>query len=152
LSRTDQIEQLLDEMPSWSMLTPEDTILSLKIASYLWDIQKYKTDEIQQAVSSYLEKSKASASGYNTAIMSKLYVLNRFIFRVPEWIESGNPRYASFRGIPQKGEMINELWPLSINSSGDLSITGIFGGYAGESFQALEEFESFNKLYNRRSF
>jgi hypothetical protein len=152
VNKTDHIEQMLNEMPSWSEITGENKALSANLLPYLQNIAGHKTEHIQQAVTRYVEQSEASSSGYNIAAMSRLYVLNRFIFQVPEWIESGKPRFAAFRGIPQKGNLINELWPFSFSASGELSITGIYGGYSGESFQALKEFISFNNLYGRRSY
>ena len=45
---------------------------------------------------------------------------------------------------------VNELWPWERGPGGELTLTGRFRGYVGETFLALEEMESFMRRFGLR--
>ena len=98
----------------------------------------------------FIEACRTTKEGFNVSAMSKLFVLNRYVFNVPEFTPLNQQRFGSFLGVPVLEGRVNELWPWQIDPAGELQLTGFFRGYAGESFVALEEAEAFQRLYGRR--
>ncbi len=79
---------------------------------------------------------------------SKIYVLNRFYFDVPDSETASKVKYFGGWGIPPQGkELVNILWPLAVNASGKIYLKGAFGGYTGDSYDALGEFDYFLSGY-----
>jgi hypothetical protein len=87
---------------------------------------------------------------YDTAAMSRIYVLNRYVFAVPRRRPLGSRRFGSFMGIPHDERSVDEWWPLARDARGRWKLTGRFEGYAGEDYQALEEFDYFRREFGPR--
>ena len=92
----------------------------------------------------------AESAGPNVGLMGTLYVLNRLLFDVPEWVPAGQPRFAAFTGIPQRDGELGELWPWAPAGKDALRLRGHFRGYVGEAYQALREAEAFQRRYGQR--
>ena len=146
------VVELLRQMPSWSDLAPgEDGVAQRQeIESAVRRIASYDVADVTAAVERFVDEASAAPSGLGVSAMSKLYVLDRYMFAVPPWTSLGERRFASFRGVPVEGDRIGELWPWSIDDGGGLRLTGVFAGYIGEAFQALREFEHFRDTYGLR--
>jgi hypothetical protein len=82
--------------------------------------------------------------------MSRLYVLSRYIFNVPERAKFDSPTFGGWMGVPHNSEEINLLWPLSYDQQGNLALTGQFGGYMGDDYLAIQEFDYFRSAYGAR--
>jgi hypothetical protein len=146
-----ELVELLRRMPAWSDLPRDGGAAEREeIEENVRRISGYDVADIAAAVEQFVEQAAASPTGFDVSAMSKLYVLNRYLFAVPPRTKLGSPRFASFRGVPVDGDQLEELWPWSIDTRGDLHLTGTFAGYSGESFQALREFEHFRDTYGLR--
>jgi hypothetical protein len=143
----EEIKDVLVKMYPWARLEQNEMDLKKMILIDLKKISKYSIQEIRSGVKSFIDECINSKEGYNTDQMSKLYVLNRYLFNLPEYVDINEPRFAAIRGIPVKNDKINLLWPLEKIGKNELQITGIFKGYSGESFLALKEFDFFNEKY-----
>ena len=95
-------------------------------------------------------EQESEAAGPSVGLMGTLYVLNRLLFDVPEWVPGGQPRFAAFTGIPQRDGEVGELWPWAPAGNGGLQLRGHFRGYVGEGYQALREAEAFQRRYGPR--
>ena len=93
---------------------------------------------------------EGDSAGLDVGLMGTLYVLNRLLFDVPEWVPGGQPRFAAFTGIPQRDGEVNELWPWAPAGKGAIHLRGHFRGYVGEAYQALREAEAFQRSYGQR--
>jgi hypothetical protein len=147
-----EIIELLRRMPAWSDVAPgEDGVTERQeIESAVQRIAGYDVADVTAAVERFVDEASADTSGLGVPTLSKLYVLDRYLFAVPPWTSVGTRRFASFRGVPVDGDRIGELWPWSIDEGGGLRLTGVFAGYTGETFQALREFEYFRDTYGVR--
>ena len=143
-----KIEVVLDALtrcPSWS----QPDVNSNAIISVCRELAKFETDVLRRAVERFVEQCKMQKS-YDVASMSKLFVLNRYIFQVPPKEAFSGPFFGGWDGVPYDQHQMNMLWPLSTNAAGELVLTGKYAGYAGEPFGAIAEFDYFLKKYGRR--
>ena len=140
----------IEACPAWSELGVEDTGARREVIEALESLAAFDLDVVRDAVRVYRERREASEEGYDVAAMSRLYVLVRYLFRAPRRGEAGQRRFGSFFGVPAGEGWVDELWPLSEAEGGRLRLTGVFGGYFGESYLALEEFDHFRRAYGPR--
>ncbi len=82
---------------------------------------------------------------------SKLYVLLRFYFAVPEYVERSEYRaFGGGWGVPDDGnDRLGVLWPLSVEDE-QLKLTSQFRLFKGADYRPLDEFDHFNKKYGPR--
>lgn len=133
-------------MPAWSDVTRgDDEGLRAVEARTREFVAGHELDDILAA-----ERAVEARDEYDVGSMSRLYVLNRLLFAVPEVVPSDAPGFAAFVGVPSDGETIGELWPWSLDDSGSLRLTGYFAGYVGEAYQASAEAESFRDRFGPR--
>jgi hypothetical protein len=135
--------------PAWSDLAPDDEAGRREILASLDSLARYDLATLRAAVSRYVEERHAR-NAYDVAAMSRLYVLDRYLFAVPPRRPLGERRFAAFAGIPHDETTVDEWWPLSRSDAGHWTLTGRFRGYTGEDYQALEEFDYFNERFGRR--
>lgn len=150
---SNEVEVLVEQissMPAWSDLSSDNDEDRRQVIEILQAIARAPAEIIRQAVEAYIEQTARAEAGYDVSAMSRLYVLNRFLFNVPDKVELGRPRFGSFFGIPSEGNTVNELWPLSKGVDGKFVLDGQFGGYFGESYLAVQEFDHFNNEYGPR--
>lgn len=141
---------LLNSIPAWSEIAPNGHESRQEVIAKLSQLSKNDSEVLRDVISRYVDRKKASATGYDVAAMSRLYLLNRVLFNVSDRAKLGSPRFGSFAGIPYGEDWVNELWPLSVDDRGNLHLTGQFGGYFGESYLAVQEFEHFARTFARR--
>jgi hypothetical protein len=109
-----------------------------------------KTRVVREAIAKFIETRRAATS-YSVDEWSKLFVLNRQLFNVPERFELGSPPSASgWQDVPQGENWINLLWPFTVDALGNPRLTEPFGGYLGGAYGALEQFDLFEKHFGRR--
>lgn len=143
LSESEQIMRLLESCPSWTVPPPND-VAKAKILDHLAKISAYNTTLIYEAVKKYSAMHRDDLEA-----LSKILLLNRFLFAVPQWVPVDTPLFGSWRHSVENGQ-ISLLWPFSVRSDGTLVLTGEFSGYTGEPYQAREEFDFFSKNYGQR--
>jgi hypothetical protein len=151
---SNEVKELVEQissMPAWSDFSSDNDEDRRQVIDILQTIARAPAERIRQAMEAYIEQTARAEAGYDVSAMSRLYILNRFVFNVPDKAELGRPRFGSFFGIPSEGNTVNELWPLSKGVDGRLVLDGDFGGYFGESYLAVQEFDHFNNEYGRRS-
>jgi hypothetical protein len=141
--------ELIESMPAWSDVPADDLFSRRKIIDVLKELAMYDLDILRKAIRRYISRRKREDS-YDVSTMSRLYLLNRYIFNVPNKVPLGLRRFAAFFGMPYDSQWINELWPLSTDEKGEMVLTGEFRGYFGEVYLALEEFDHFRERYGLR--
>ena len=105
---------------------------------------------LRKAIERFIGERRC-ANKYSVDDMSKLFVLNRSIFKVPSQSKLPEARFfGGWIGVPRGEKGVDLLWPLTIRSGGKLELIGDFGGYYGDDFQAVEEFDYFNQRFGRR--
>ena|ERR1041384_3360545 len=147
---TEKVVELIESSPEWSEIPADDEASRSKIIEKMRGVAKYDLDTIRSAIEQYLSKKEQSEGGNDVASMSRLYVLNRYLFDVPDKVPMGERRFGSFFGIPHDSQSVNEMWPLSVDDKGKLALTGSFKGYFGEEYLPLQEFDYFKEKYGPR--
>ncbi len=148
--RGQAVERLLEETPAWSGVTDDDDEALRTIERQMRRLDDFEPDEIEAGVRRYVAARSAAPEGFDVDAMSKVYVLNRYVFDAPGAAPGGRPRFAGFRGVPVRDGLVDELWPWERGEDGELRLTGYFRGYAGETYQALPELEAFKQAYGFR--
>jgi hypothetical protein len=87
---------------------------------------------------------------YDAGNLSKLFVLNRPLIAVPPRENFSGPFFGGWEGVPQDNQEMNMMWPLSLEKDGNLRLTGVFSGYSGRPYFAVQEFDHFLAEYGRR--
>ena len=77
-----EVVELLRQMPSWSDLAPgEDGVAQRQeIESAVRRIAAYDVADVIAAVERFVDEASAAPSGLGVSAMSKLYVLDRYLF------------------------------------------------------------------------
>lgn len=146
---SNDVVDILSKTPGWSTIGPEDGESRQKLLSLLSSLDTVRTNDIRAGVVEYLETLKG-ASSLND--LSKIFILNRLLFRVPVDENRNRARFfGGWRGVPFVGDKVNMMWPVATDSQGRLIISGIFSGYSGEDYWALSEFDHFTTTYGRRN-
>jgi hypothetical protein len=122
-----------------------------KIIACLEKIVRYRTSVLRAAEVEYTKDLTARGSYSQLDDLGVLFLLNRYIFNVPDVSPRSEARFfGGWEGVPVTEETVNLLWPLSTAKSGGLEFTGAFGGYYGPAFQAVAEFDYFDHRFGRR--
>jgi hypothetical protein len=146
------IVKLIDNCIPWNRIYENDESAKdkrEKIILTMKELDAFDLIDLRKGIEEYI-KIKKSQDFYNIDCMSRLYILNRYIFNVPLKVDLNSPRFSCFAGIPLDASGINELWPLSYDAQGNLILTGKFIGYFGFEYLALQEFDYFNEKYAAR--
>lgn len=85
-----------------------------------------------------------------TALWSRVFLLNRYLFRVPEKSPIDEHLFGGWVGTPVGEGMVNRLWPFSYDSQKDLQLVGEFEGYFGHGYKGLDEFDYFHRKFGLR--
>jgi len=109
-------------------------------------LSRYDTPSLREAFAEYLSESTDQM-----AHEQQLFLANRYLFNVPEWVnEERSLGFGGWLGIPREDKRVNLLWPLHRDSSGRLQLLGRSIGYLGPPFLAIDEFDYLEKEYGRR--
>ncbi|MEZ4361327.1 MAG: hypothetical protein R3B48_14170 [Kofleriaceae bacterium] len=139
----------LQAMPAWADLEGPDPARAAQILDAAEQLKQLDDDALRRVVVAYVEQERAAHDGLGVSAGSRLYVLVRYVFAAPTRAKGGVARFGSFQGIPTGDGWVDEQWPWSA-VDGRLQLTGTFGGYFGEDYLAVEEFDAFRQRYGRR--
>jgi hypothetical protein len=145
-----EVEALIKGIPAWSKLSPSDEKGRRKVMAAMKKLSQYDLNVLRKAMENFIAKKRQSRGGYDVDDMSRLFILNRYLFNVPDKVPIGAPHFGAFAGVPSDAHSVNDLWPLSFDASGKLILSGNFAGYFGDDYLALEEFDHFAKKYGAR--
>ena len=144
-SSSEALAKKIQACPAWSEEDIKKMEVKIKIQSCLTEIAEHDITLIREALSKLLSDDDVS-----TATLSRVFLLNRFLFEVPESSSLDYKIFGGWVGIPIDAGKINRLWPISRDAKGNLIIVGEFGGYFGHRYQALEEFDWFHHTFGLR--
>jgi hypothetical protein len=142
-----KVVKAIETCPAWR--SASDDLSRKKLLVCLEGISKNDLNVIRMAMERYIA-FKRKRNSYDVDSMSRLYLLNRYIFDVPEKAEFSRSTFGGWMGVPHSSQEINLLWPLSFDRNGKLALTGRFAGYMGDDYLALEEFDHFKETYGQR--
>lgn len=134
-------------MPAWAESEPSESAARVRDAAAA--LAALDDEALRRVVSAYIDAERAAHGGLGVPAASRLYVLVRYVFAAPAKAPAGVARFAAFHGIPTGDGWVDEQWPWSV-VEGKLELTGKFGGYFGDDYLALEEFDAFRARYGRR--
>jgi hypothetical protein len=101
---------------------------------------------IRSAFSLYLKWAEAQSGGPAIGDLSRLFVANRYLFRLPPQATLGEwPLFGGWHGVSRR-DVLDPLWPWK-TMRGRKRLAGSFKGYSGGPYLALAEFD-----YLRRNF
>jgi hypothetical protein len=146
------VAESLREMPAWAAVGVGDSeglqAVEAAVEDLCGDIDD--VDDVVAGIRRFVEAERESEGGFGVSAMSKVYVVARYCFDVPEFVPANEPGFGAFVGVPVEGDRVNELWPWETDEGDDLHLTGFFRGYSGESYQAVPEVEAFERRYGPR--
>jgi hypothetical protein len=139
------VVRILDSCPAWS----DSSAKTEDILSHLAQVSARESSVIRAGMERFVARH-ISQKTYDIASMSKLFVLNRFLFAVPEKVKVAAPFFGGFEGVPYNQSVMNVMWPLSFSDGGHIRLSGRYSGYSGDNYLAVQEFDFFLKKYGRR--
>jgi hypothetical protein len=150
-ANVDAMLNALTAAPAWTRMSDPDRAGDRRRLSVaLSFVAGHSLAQIRTVVQRYLKQSDFKSGFQDIHAVSKLYVLNRYIFAVPDTENPDGVRFfGGFRGEPENAGSMNMCWPLAV-SGNDISIVGICHGYNGDYYDALEEFDYFRARYGPR--
>ena len=86
----------------------------------------------------------------DTSLWSRVFLLNRYLFQVPEISPIDGHLFGGWAGTPVENGMVNRLWPFSYDGQNRLQLVGEFEGYYGPPYRGLDEFDYFQKKFGLR--
>lgn len=114
------------------------------------EFQSFSMDEARHVVKVLQEHSRPEKGG-DVYAESRIYVLLRFYFAVPEFEEPKKAKFFVGFSVPvDDNGKVNVLWPLIRTKDKSLHLGSRFGQSLGPPYDALGEFEYFAKLYGPR--
>jgi hypothetical protein len=139
----EEIASLIRRCPDWADVRQGDVTTRRRIISVLKTLSTFDLDILRAAIQLCLEDQHSCRN--------KLFVLNRYLFSVPTIVDAHTAGRFGGWLIPEIEGGRVELWPLSYTPMGNLQLTGVYMGYIGPSYLALEEFDYFRSTYGPRS-
>jgi hypothetical protein len=139
--------RLIDSLPTWMDAGANQQARNALITR-LRRIDAFHSDVIRGGIELYIDQRKRAKS-YSVDEESKLYLLNRYLFRLPRFVVVGQFRIFGGWDIPIRAERFDPSWPFAVRPSG-LVLEGTFAGYYGDEYLALDEFDYFKQNYRRR--
>ena len=135
----------LESCPAWSdPKASGDAILAT-----LGELSGLSTSVLRAGIERFVTRYR-SRNDYDVNNMAKLFVLNRFVFAVPEKEIYGGPFFGGWQGVPHDQQQMNPMWPLAFAKNGKLQLVGKYSGYSGHPYLAVQEFDHFLVKYGRR--
>lgn len=141
------------DTPAWASLSDKQLKQhAAKIEELGKEFQGFTPDQARDVVTTLQERAyKRRVAGEPTDSLSTIYVLLRFYYAVPEYEQRDKVKFfGGWRGIKERDEQYNILFPLHEDSDGNLRISGSFQGYMGSDYNAVREMEHLNRTYGRR--
>lgn len=148
----------LEKCPAWTNMEIEDTAEKESLLECLDELSTYETSILRKAIEQFISEERRREKDSSIDVvdvfndLSKLFVLNRYIFDVPAKSSRQDSRsFGGFWGVPGDDKEVNRLWPLGTTPDGELDLVGECQGYTGPPFRALAEFDYFNERFGRRA-
>ncbi len=146
-----EILEVLLDMPCWSEVGHYDQTGRCRMTGALQRISEFPLNDIRAAMEEYIRRSRQSTNGYDVCAMSRLYVLNKYLFRIPEQVPRSSAKFfGGWMGIPYDDEHVSMAWPVSETSNGERAITGVGAGFMGGEYQALAAFDYYRATFGTR--
>jgi hypothetical protein len=133
---------LIRTCPDWAEVEPGDQISKDQILGSLINISNYDWRLIRRAIVKLINDHPS-----DTSLWNRFFLLNRFLFDVPEKREHNNQLFGGLAGVPIENGVINWLWPFSYDANGDIQLAGEFEGYSRDPYQAVQEFDFFQDTF-----
>lgn len=116
-------------------------------------IARHPPDALREAIEDYCRVSGINGEPDlydepDTHRWRKVYILNRYLFDVPEKGKGCPPYFGSFIGEASWPGM---MWPLAFDKSGMIALQYSLSSYAGPPYRGVEEFDHFLKVYGLRT-
>jgi hypothetical protein len=143
------VEKIISQIhscPSWSDIERGGI---MKVESRLMD-SLAKVSENDIAMIREAIRILFSNPQQDTAMWAKVFILNRYLFQVPEESPIDDKLFGGWAGVQVNNGKVNRLWPLSHEVEGRLRIVGEFEGYFGNGYQGLDEFDYFQRTFGLR--
>ena len=133
--------------PQWNHIEPgDDRKAQMDLFECLDKLNEFDSPTLRCAIKQFL-LSHENIDGW-----SKLFIVNRYVCDVPEWVPlAQGSSFSGFMGFPIEDGRVGLLWPLGKSASGRIVLIGHTAGYLGPSFLAVDEFDAFLKSYGRRA-
>jgi hypothetical protein len=123
-----------------------------KIIACLGKLARYRTSVLRAAEVEYTKDLTARGAYSQLDDLGVLFLLNRYIFNVPDASPRSEARFfGGWEGVRVTENEVNLLWPLAVGKSGDLELSSTFDGYNGPVFRAVDEFDYFDRRFGRRA-
>jgi hypothetical protein len=140
-----EVLKLLESCPAWTALQKDDKVSHEKIITHLKKISEFDLQVIRSSSEKYLQANP------DISAKSKIFVLNRYLFNVPKKVPLNQMTgFGGWAGVPVRNSNANWMWPLSTDIFGRIKVEGVFAGYYGSKYAAIEEFDYFNRTFSRR--
>jgi hypothetical protein len=147
--RSDEVYRLIVGTPSWTLIQtayPNQLQDRREILRKLKEIDQFDTASIRRA----FERMELDPDVYDHQFET-MYLINRYIFKVPEWAQRDDMFVVEVAGRHRKGKLVNASYPLSIDSQKQLILTGQCPRERyGPPYPALYDFDFLNNKFGRR--
>lgn len=148
---SDEVADQLEALAPWSEVPAGDESGLRAIEEAVAPFAAFPADAVIGGVAEFVGRRESSDAGFDVAAMSKPFVVNRFVFAVPDRVPvAARQGFGSFAGVPVIGDVVDELWPWHLDEDGALRLRGHFRGYVGETYLAVEEARYFSATYGLR--
>jgi hypothetical protein len=146
-----EILRKIDSCAQWSRLTGDVGAdkARAQIIKVMNELSKYDLDQLRTVLLMYIQRAQNDKSQDYLDKLSVVFILNRYIFDVPSDEPFVDPTFGGWLGVPHAQNKINNLWPLSVANE-QLQLTGVFRGYLGPPYRAIDEFDHFKTKYGLR--
>jgi hypothetical protein len=157
----------IERMPDWASLPPSETEgagfgdrdpseaeIEAQIESIAHLISTYDVRQIRAGFSIYMKRhgKRGDPEGFSTD--TKLFVLTKYLFNLPEILPRDAWRGRGFEGIwvglPRSDKGVSIRWPWSEDVNGEWHLTGRFLGYFGPPYEPLRAFDGYLANFGRR--
>jgi hypothetical protein len=140
MSATTDVAVLIAAMPAWADVRPRDAAGLAAVQAAVQALAALSAQQVLAGAQAYAQSfEEAGAAPYGVSAMSRLFVLNRWLFDLPASVPAGQAGYGGFLGKPVVNGQLQLRWPWAAGADGRLELTGYFAGYAGESFDGVAE-------------
>jgi hypothetical protein len=142
----------LQRCPLWTRVPESDIKRRREITRIYLRLAQYNTETLRAGIASYLNSYAAPLSYEYYEASDKVFVFLRVVFDVPRRFDATKERLPfGLQGNPVYPDGVDLLWPFSIDTNGDLQLTGVdLGVHSGPSYDALADFDHMASRLRRR--
>lgn len=143
----------VESLPPWASLDAKKfEEAAAKYRDVGDEFQRFSIEDAAKIVRALAANAKPKEGG-SLGAESRLYVLLRFYFAVPQYEDPEKvKRFGGGWGVPEddKGN-VNILWPLATEKDGTLILKYKFKHFFGPPYNPVSEMEYFRDMYGRRA-